>query len=446
MPTVPNIEEAVLGALLLDADALLLLPKALLPEAFSSQSYQHIYRAIQQLYATGCRVDLLSITAYLQDHGQLDAVGGPYELVGLTSRVASSANITHHAQLVLQAYLRRRLLAVARRTLDDTYIEELDTFDLLERLTTELMEISGHGVVPAVPSLVHLAMEELERRASGTEFSGISTGFVGIDEFTSGWQPSDFILLGARPGMGKTALALQLAHAAATAGHTVLFFSLEMSALQLTKRVLLQRAEVDAQKKPLHPAELARLRAMAPIIARLPLHIDDTPNISLQRLRARCYRQQQLPEGLDLVVIDYLQLITTVAPYHQREQQIGAISRGLKQLARELNVPVIALSQLSRASDQRADPRPQLSDLRESGTLEQDADIVSLLWRRAYYGIEQDEDGLPTAGRAELIFAKHRNGALGALRLGWRGRYTRFDDLGPVASAAYSDAEADDTL
>ncbi len=419
-------EEAILGALLLDRAALVLIQDSLPQEAFYRTAHQLIYRAIVTLYQGGHALDLIAVVEYLQEREQLDQVGGAYQLVELTHRVGSSANIEQHTKMVMAAYRRRQLLLWAHATIEQAYRADKDALALLETTCEELMELSNYGNGSTMLQLLNSAvvnLEQLSKQENGT--AGVPTGFTNLDVCIGGWQASDLIILAARPSMGKTALALQLAHHAAQAGFSVAFFSLEMSALQLTTRVIKQQAGINNQTL-LTEEGRAKIRTYAPILKNLPLYIDDTAGLSITQLRARC-KKLHAQGKLQLLIIDYLQLMTAAAdPHQQREQEVAAISRGLKGLAKELNVPVIALSQLSRACEKRDNKRPQLSDLRESGSVEQDADLVVFLSRLEQYGILEDEEGNSTKGKAEVIVAKFRNGATGVLGLEWEGGFMRF--------------------
>jgi replicative DNA helicase len=428
MPQNKAAEQAVLGALLLEGATTALVEGGLSAEAFYEEHHQVIYTIILKMYQRGWAVDLLTVTERLKEEGQLENIGGSYYLVDLTRRVASSAHIEHHATLVQSAYQRRQLIQWSQDIMQRAYIEETDGLQLLDEARAKLIALSNHGPTTPIPTLLNEAVYNLEQ--AGKKEGGITgcpTGFAQLDELTGGWQPSDLIVLAARPSMGKTALMLQLAYHAAHTEKTVAIFSLEMSALKLTKRIIQQQVAVDF-KQPLNDAERDALSHYLPQLQQLPINIDETAAISTTQLRARC-KKLAAQNPLGLILVDYLQLMTVADCELQREQEIAAITRALKGLAKELNVPIIALSQLSRACEYRANRRPQLSDLRESGSIEQDSDLVLFVNRLEQYNILEDEEGNSTKGKAEVILAKHRNGALDVLPLLWKGEQMKFMDI-----------------
>lgn len=429
LPQQQAAEEAVLGALLLDGMALVLILDTLPIAAFYSNKHQAIYKAIIELYQQGQIISIITLAEHLTVQEQLESIGGPYQLATLTNRVASSANIEYHARLVKDAFCRRQLIEWAHSNIKQAYREDNDILELLNQVTTELMELSNYKMGTSLLQLCNQNIAQLEQLTKLDTSLGVPLGFPALDIFIGGWQPSDLIVLAARPSMGKTALVLQLAYHAALSGFPVAFFSLEMSALQLTTRLLQQQANISRAGISCLE-DRARARACAAQLQTLPLHIDDTAALNLTQLKARC--KKLLAQGLlRLIVIDYLQLMTTLDnnPFKNREQEIATISRGLKTLAKELNVPIIALSQLSRSIEKRDNKRPQLSDLRESGSVEQDADLVVFVNRLEQYGILEDEEGNCTKGKADILVAKFRNGATGALPLNWQGKYMKFSEV-----------------
>lgn len=439
-PQAANLEEAVLGALMLDKDALVVVIDILRPESFYKEAHQHIYKAICELFEKSLPVDLLTVTERLRSMGMLEAAGGPYYLVQLTNRVASAANVEYHARIVAQKFIQRELIRVSTETIRDAYDETSDVFDLLDRSEQGLFEITERSLsrgYQGMNTLVTMAMKQLEEMAGKEEgLTGVPTGFTALDRVTSGWQPSDLIIVAARPGMGKTSFTLAVArNAAIDFQKPIAFFSLEMSSLQLVNRLISMETEISSEKMrqgKLEDYEWQQLYSQVEKLSSVPIYIDDTPGISVFELRAKC-RRLKMQHNIQMIVIDYLQLMTAGGDSKgggNREQEISAISRSLKGLAKELNVPVIALSQLSRAVETRGgSKRPQLSDLRESGAIEQDADIVSFIYRPEYYQILEDEDGNSLKGIGEIIIAKHRNGSLESVRLKWDGQYAKFSNL-----------------
>ena len=438
-PQALPLEEAVLGAIMLDKDALPVVLDILQSESFYSDAHQVIYRAMLRLFEKSQPVDLLTVTEELRKSGELEAAGGPYYLVELTNRVASSANIEYHARIISQKHIQRELIRVSTNIIRDAYEDTTDVFDLLDQAEQGLFAITQQNLSKGFESMGSLAsrtlkvLEELAQKEEG--LTGVPTGFTDLDRLTSGWQPSDLIIVAARPGMGKTAYTLALArNAAMDFGKGVALFSLEMSNVQLVQRLISMEAEISGSKLrtgQLEDYEWQQLQSAIEKMSEVPIYIDDTPGINIFELRAKC-RRLKMQHDIQMIIIDYLQLMSG-GPDSQkgnREQEISNISRSLKGLAKELNVPVIALSQLSRAVEVRGGTkRPQLSDLRESGAIEQDADIVSFIYRPEYYSILEDEEGQSLKGVAEIIVAKHRNGALKTVKLKFIDQFAKFTDL-----------------
>lgn len=437
-PQAPALEQAVLGALMLDKDALPIVIDILSPNSFYSEAHQDIYRGICKLFEKSQPVDLLTVTEELKKQGVIDAVGGPFYLVELTNRVASSANVEYHARIVSQKYIQRELIRISTETIQDAYEDSTDVFDLLDQAEQNLFQITQQTLSRGyqnMGSLMSQAIKQLEELAQKDEgLTGVPTGFTALDRLTSGWQPSDLIIVAARPGMGKTSFTMALArNAAIDFNMPVAFFSLEMSSLQLVNRLISMETEIPSEKLRkgrLEDYEWQQLNSSMEKLSEVPIYIDDTPGISIFELRAKC-RRMKMQHDIQMVVIDYLQLMTAGSEHKgNREQEISMISRSLKGLAKELSVPVIALSQLSRAVETRGgSKRPQLSDLRESGAIEQDADIVSFIYRPEYYQILEDEEGNSLEGIGEIIIAKHRNGALETVQLKWDGQFAKFSNL-----------------
>ena len=367
-------------------------------------------------------------------------VGGDFYLISLTQKVSSSAHIEFHARIILQKFIQRSLIKISNEIIEEAYDETKDVFDLLDNAEAKLYEVTQGNVkksTETAQSLVIQAKKKIEEISNKEGLSGIPTGFTKLDRLTSGWQPSDLIIVAARPGMGKTALTLTMArNIAVDQNIPVAFFSLEMSSVQLITRLISSETGLSSEKLrtgKLEKHEWEQLNVKVKSLEKAPLFIDDTPSLSIFDLRAKA-RRLASQYGIKMIMIDYLQLMTAGGSQKggNREQEISMISRNLKALAKELNVPVIALSQLSRAVETRGgSKRPLLSDLRESGAIEQDADIVAFIYRPEYYKIEEwdDEDRSPTEGQGEFIVAKHRNGGLDNIRLKFIGHLGKFDNL-----------------
>ncbi len=438
-PQAIPLEEAVLGALMLDKDALPVVIDTLQSQSFYSEGHKAIYKAMLNLFERSQPVDMLTVTEELKKDGSLEKIGGAYYLVELTNRVASAANIEYHARIIAQKHIQRELIRVSTKTIKDAFEETTDVFQLLDEAEQGLFSITqqnlsrGYEGMSSILSRFQKQMEELTTKEDG--LTGVPTGFVDLDRLTSGWQSSDLIIVAARPGMGKTSFTLALAkNAAMDFEKPVALFSLEMSNVQLVQRLISLEAEIPGSKMRngnLEDYEWQQLHSAIEKMSEVPIFIDDTPGINIFELRAKC-RRLKMQHDIQLVVIDYLQLMSGKSDNKNgnREQEISAISRALKGLAKELNIPVIALSQLSRAVESRGgSKKPMLSDLRESGAIEQDADIVSFIYRPEYYGILEDEEGNSLKGTAEIIVAKHRNGALETVKLKWVDTFAKFDNL-----------------
>ncbi|AVI51509.1 replicative DNA helicase [Pukyongia salina] len=439
-PQATDLEEVVLGAMMIDKKGVDEVIDILNAEVFYKEAHQHIFEAIHTLFENSEPVDLLTVSAQLKKDAKLDAAGGEFYLVQLTQKVSSSAHIEFHARIILQKYIQRSLIKISNEIIEDSYDETTDVFDLLDNAEAKLYEITQGNIKRSsetAQSLVIQAKKRIEEIANREGLSGIPSGFTKVDKLTSGWQPSDLIIIAARPGMGKTALTLSMARNIAVEHNIpVAFFSLEMSSVQLITRLISSETGLSSEK--LRTGNLAKheweqLNVKVKGLEKAPLFIDDTPSLSIFDLRAKA-RRLSSQHGIQLIIVDYLQLMTAGGSQKggNREQEISTISRNLKALAKELNVPVIALSQLSRAVETRGgSKRPLLSDLRESGAIEQDADIVSFIYRPEYYKIDEwdDEDRTPTAGQAEFIVSKHRNGGLDEIRLKFIGHLGRFENL-----------------
>jgi len=440
-PQARDLEEAVLGALMLEKDALSSVIDVLKPEVFYVEAHQKIFSAIRILFEKTSPVDILTVTAQLRMQGELEMVGGAFAITELTNRVASAANIEYHARIIIQKYIQRELIRISTDTINLAYEDTSDVLELLDRAEKNLFDIAQNNLrrdSRKMDDLMQETLKEIEALKDKTDgLTGIGTGFTDLDRMTSGWQKSDLVIIAARPAMGKTAFVLSCArNAAVDFNKPVVVFSLEMSSVQLVNRLISGEAEIEQEKIRKGKMEEWEWQQIHSKIGRLeaaPLIIDDTPGLNIFEFRAKC-RRLKSQHDIQLIIIDYLQLMTGKVDGKgggNREQEIGSISRALKMVAKELQVPVIALSQLSRAVESRPGgaKRPMLSDLRESGSIEQDADMVLFLYRPEYYGLEFDEDNNPTKGVGEIIIAKHRNGETGTVRLKFVGKYVKFTDL-----------------
>lgn len=437
-PQATALEEAVLGALMLDKDALSSVMDIVSPASFYLDAHKHIYEAMIVLFNASHPIDLLTVTEELKKLDKLAEVGGPGYLVKLTNKVASAANIEYHARIIAQKYIQRELIRVSTKIIKDSYEDSTDVFSLLDDAEKGLFDITQKNMSRGVESMSSVTakfrqqLEELKDKDDG--LTGVPTGFIGLDRLTSGWQPSDLLILAARPGMGKTSFVLALAkNAAMDFNKGVAIFSLEMSDIQLVQRLISLEAEISGHKMRkgnLEEYEWQQLYSAIESMADIPIFIDDTPGINIFELRAKC-RRLKAQYDIQMVIIDYLQLMSGGGDNKgNREQEVSAISRGLKALAKELNVPVIALSQLSRAVESRGGTKkPMLSDLRESGSIEQDADMVMFIYRGEYYQILEDEEGESLKGIGEIVVAKNRHGALETIKLRFINEFAKFADL-----------------
>jgi replicative DNA helicase len=440
-PQVLDLEEAVLGAMMIDKKGVDDVIDILQPDAFYKEGHKHIFEAIVQLFTETQPIDLLTVSAQLKKNGKLDLAGGDFYLIQLTQKISSSAHIEFHSRIILQKFIQRSLIRISTEIIEDSYDETTDVFDLLDRAESKLYEVTQGNIKRSsetAQSLVLQAKKRIEEIAGQEGLSGVATGFDKLDKITSGWQPSDLIIIAARPAMGKTAFVLSMArNMAIDFGMPVALFSLEMASVQLITRLISSETGLSSEKLrtgKLEKHEWEQLSTKVKNLEKAPLFIDDTPSLSIFDLRAKA-RRLVSQHGIRIIIVDYLQLMTAGGNGKgggNREQEISTISRNLKALAKELNVPVIALSQLSRAVETRgSSKRPLLSDLRESGAIEQDADIVSFLYRPEYYKIDEwdDDEASPTAGQAEIMIAKHRNGSIENVRLKFIGHLGKFDNL-----------------
>ncbi len=448
-PQALDLEEAVLGAMMIDKKGVDEVIDILQPDAFYKDSHKYIFEAIIQLFTDSQPVDLLTVSAQLKRNAKLEMAGGEFYLIQLTQKITSSAHIEFHSRIILQKFIQRSLIKISSEIIEESYDETTDVFDLLDKAESKLYEVTQGNIKRSsetAQSLVLQAKARIEEIANKEGLSGIATGFDKLDKVTSGWQPSDLIIIAARPGMGKTAFVLSMArNIAIDFGHPVAIFSLEMASVQLITRLISSETGLSSEKLRtgrLEKFEWEQLSVKVKNLEKAPLFIDDTPSLSIFDLRAKA-RRLASQHGIKLIIVDYLQLMTAGGNAGKgagnREQEISTISRNLKALAKELSVPVIALSQLSRAVETRSttSKRPLLSDLRESGAIEQDADIVSFIYRPEYYKIDEwdDDEATPTQGQAEFIIAKHRNGSLENIRLKFIGNLGKFDNLEDYSGA-----------
>ena len=446
-PQAIDIEQVVLGAMMLEKEALNDTINIITKESFYEPRHQFIYGAMHDLFANTMPVDLITVTDRLQKNGELEAAGGVAYISQLTNRVASSAHIEFHSRIIAEKFIKRELIKVSSEIIRDAYDETIDVFELMNKAESNLFQIAESNMTKqasTMQNIVGQAISEIEKARNNPDgISGTPSGFHELDKITSGWQKSDMIVIAARPGMGKTALVLSMArNTAVDYNMGVAVFSLEMSAVQLVKRLIAGEARIDSEKLRkgnLAEHEFQQLHSRITALSAAPIFIDDTAAISIFDFRAKC-RRLKAQHDIQLVIIDYLQLMTAKdgKGSGNREQEISTISRSIKEIAKELNIPIIALAQLSRSVEQRGgDKKPILSDLRESGAIEQDADIVSFIYRPDYYGIVKDDDGNSNNGIGEIIIAKHRNGKTDLVRLRFVPEYARFENL----TQAYSDTE-----
>jgi replicative DNA helicase len=440
-PHAIELEKAVLGAMMLERDSLNLVIERLKPETFYLETHQLIFTAIYDLFKKSEKVDILTVVNQLKKNGHFELIGGASYLTSLTQYVHSAAHLESHVSILIEYAIKRELIELSFRVQRDAYEDKTDAFELLNSAEQEIFQISESSVkrkFQSIKDVIRQAIDELEEKKGNTEgITGIPSGFTALDRVTAGWQRSDLIILAARPGMGKTAFVLSMMrNAAVMFDKSVAIFSLEMANTQLVNRLLAAEAEIDSEKLKkgkLEPYEWELLLMKSEILMEKKIIIDDTPSLSIVELRSKC-RKIKASQGLDLVIIDYLQLMSgDVGKNGNREQEISMISRSLKNLAKELNVPVIALAQLNRQVESRGSAsggkRPQLSDLRESGSIEQDADMVVFLYREEYYRKDGDESPLSKPpGTVEVIIAKHRNGELTTVDLKFIPRFIKFAD------------------
>ena len=441
VPYSHEIEAAVLGAALLEKEALGLIKELLKPESFYFESHQVIYEAMLKLMEDSGVPDLITLTQYLRKENTISKAGGTKYLAELMGKVNSAANIEFHALIVSQLSIKREMIKASDELMKGAFDESKDVFNLLDEREQYFFKISEQSIQRQYKNsseVLRLTIDELEHKKLNNDggITGIPTGFTQLDELTGGWQKTELCIIAARPGMGKTAFVVSsMRNAAVDHNVPVAIFSLEMSATQLMVRMISSEVEIEGEKLRkgmLEDYDWAKIHSGLEKLSKAPIYIDDTPALSVLELRAKC-RRLKAQYGIQMIIIDYLQLMSgddgNGIPGN-REQEIATISRSLKNLAKELDVPVLALSQLSRAVETRGgDKKPQLSDLRESGSIEQDADMVMFLYRAEYYKITEDENGNSTQGLGEIIIAKNRAGTLDSIPLQFLGQFTKFANL-----------------
>ncbi len=438
-PQALDVEKAVLGALMIDKDAYAVVCEILRADSFYEPRNQKVYAAVQSLGMAERPIDVLTVTEQLAKNGDLDDVGGPVYVAELSSRVASSANIEYHARIIAQKFLARQLISYASVIETKAFDDTTDIDDLMQEAEGSLFELSQRNMkkdYTQIDPVIKNAVEVIQKAAANKDgITGVPTGYHKLDDITSGWQASDLVIIAGRPAMGKTSFALSMAkNIAADYKVPMAFFSLEMSNVQLVNRLISNCCEIQGKKiqnGQLQPDEWERLDKRMNNLLGAPLYVDDTPGLSVFELRTKARRLVR-EHGVKLIMIDYLQLMNANGMrFSSRQEEVSTISRSLKGLAKELDIPILALSQLNRSVESREGPegkRPQLSDLRESGAIEQDADMVLFVHRPEYYHIYQDGDGRDLHGMAQIIIAKHRKGATGDVLLTFRGEYTRFEN------------------
>lgn len=438
-PQAIPLEEAVLGALMIEKDAYSQVCEMLKPESFYDHRHQLIYESIRTLNLQQKPVDILTVTEHLSSVGHLEEAGGPFYITQLSGKVASSAHIDYHARIIAQKHLARELITFTSKIQTKAFDETTDVDDLMQEAEGKLFEISQQNLkkdYTQINPVIHEAYEMLQKAAARQDgLSGLSSGFEKLDKMTSGWQNSDLIIIAARPAMGKTAFVLSMCkRMAVDMKIPCAMFSLEMSNVQLVNRMIVNVCEIPGEKiksGQLAPYEWGQLDNKITQLYDAPFYVDDTPSLSVFELRTKARRLVR-EHGVKIIMIDYLQLMNASGmSFSSRQEEVSTISRSLKGLAKELNIPIIALSQLNRGVENREGfegKRPHLSDLRESGAIEQDADMVCFIHRPEYYKLYKDDNGRDYRGMAEIIIAKHRNGAVGDVLLRFRGEYARFQD------------------
>tara|TARA_B100000902_G_scaffold257692_1_gene243922 strand:- start:2901 stop:4385 length:1485 start_codon:yes stop_codon:yes gene_type:complete len=438
-PQVIELEKAVLGALMIDNESLSDTIDSLRTEYFYKIEHQKIFEAIVKLFNHTQPVDILTVSEELKKMGEIEFIGGLSYISELTNNVSSASNTEFHARIIAEKFIKRSLISISNNIMNDAFNDSIDIFDLLNNAEEKLFTVTEGTLRKSydkMSTLIKGALNNIEiLRNKEDGLSGTPSGFSNLDRVTSGWQKSDLIIVAARPGMGKTAFALSMARNIAIDHNTAIgFFSLEMSSEQLVNRLIASEAELSAnklRKGDLADHEMIQLHEKIKYLSEAPIYIDDTPGLTIFELRAKARRLVK-NHNVGVIIIDYLQLMHAGGKAGNREQEISSISRSLKGIAKELKIPVISLSQVNRGVENRTgvgSKRPMLSDLRESGAIEQDADIVTFIYRPEYYKIYEWDNGDDSRGQAEIIIAKHRNGSLSNIRLKFKAEFARFSDL-----------------
>lgn len=427
-------EQAVLGAMLLDKSAISKAAAVLEADSFYSEANKLTFEAILDMNDKGINIDVITLSDELKKRGIYEKINGANYLADLMSATPTVANVDFHIRIIVERYLKRNLILTAGQILENCYDEAVDALDEIDRAEQEIFKLAEKRFINSyhnMNSLAHNALQTINALKDGTGMSGVPSGFFQLDKLLGGFQKSDLIIIAARPSMGKTALSLSIARNVALTYHKpVAYFSVEMAADQLLFRLLSAETKINQQQirtANIKDSDMPNIVKELGKLAEIPLYIDDSPALNLVELKAKC-RRLKSEQKIELVMIDYLQLIHVKA--ESREREISIISRSLKEMAKELNIPVIAMAQLNRAVESRTDRTPMLSDLRESGSIEQDADVVMFINRPEVYGKElYPDDQTPTAGTAEIIVGKQRNGAIGTIRLAFLKDYARFENL-----------------
>jgi len=441
-PQVPEFEQSVLGALMIEKDSYNRVSDILRADCFYDPRYQKIFNAITQLVSRQSPVDRLTVVEELRKNGDLEVVGGETEVAMLTTKVISTANLEYHSQIIVQKFLERELIRISNEIQEEAYDDTTDVEELMQKAEGRIFDLAQRGQrreAIQIDPVISSALERLQMLSQKGGSPGILSGFREIDNATAGWQRSDLIIIAARPAMGKTAFVLSMVrNMAVDFGTPVAMFSLEMSNLQLVNRLLMNVCEIEGdkiRKGDINEAEWIQLDERVRHLLGAPIYIDDTPSLSVFELRSKARRLVR-EHGVQCIIIDYLQLMNASGMnFGNREQEVSIISRSLKGLAKELDIPIIALAQLNRGVENRTTgtkgegKRPQLSDLRESGSIEQDADMVMFIHRPEYYGVTEGENGEDYRGLAEMVIAKHRNGQTGIKKLRFRAQYAKFLDI-----------------
>jgi replicative DNA helicase len=434
-----ELEKAVLAALMLNKSVIDEVLMIVNTDSFYDPRHTYIFKAIFELFKTSKAIDLLTVINQLKKQKELEAAGGVAYITQITSRISNTANVEYHARIVAEKYIQREIIRLSSSLLSEAFEDGADIFDLINKVESALFEITSKNIkknADEMRDVIYQAVLEIEDARKNKEgISGIPTGFRDLDRITGGWQRSDMIVIAARPAMGKTAFVLSMArNIAVDVGKGVALFSLEMSSVQLVKRLISSETKLSSDqimKGKLQDHEMQQLHTRIQKLIEAPIYMDDTPGLSVFDFRAKC-RKLKTAKNIEIIIIDYLQLMSA-GPQKgngNREQEISLISRTIKEVAKELNVPIIALAQLSRSVEQRGgDKRPILSDLRESGSIEQDADIVSFIYRPEKYEIFQNSEGESNIGIGEIMIEKHRNGELGVVRLQFVGQFTLFKNI-----------------